>query len=83
MAIMKFEPQPWTGPQKPAQGDVVIEKLEAVPGFAGRWNVDQREQNAGDDLQAKQHGGGAAENIPPACAAGGYRMLRCFDDGFG
>ncbi len=71
------------GPQKPAQGNVVVEKLQAVPGLAGRGDVDQREQNAGDDLQAKQHGRGAAENIPPACAAGGYGMLRGFDDGLG
>ena len=70
-------------PQKPAQSDVVVKKLEAIPGFAGRRNVDQREQNAGDDLQAKQHRGCAAENIPPTRAAGGYGMLRCFDDGFG
>ena len=39
------------GAQKPAERDVVVEELQAVPGFAGGGGVDEREQNAGDDLQ--------------------------------
>ena len=63
-------------PQKPSQCQVVIEKLQAIPGLAGGRYVDQRQQNTGYDLQAEQHHGGAAENIPPACATRRDRMLR-------
>ncbi len=38
---------------EPAESDVVIEGLQAAPRFAGGGHVNQREQNAGDDLQQK------------------------------
>ena len=65
------------GAQIPAERDVVVEEFEAGPGVAGGGGVDQREQNAGDDLQDQNHGGGAAEDIPPARgAATGPRARR-------
>ena len=53
--------------QKPAQGDLMVENVQAVPRLGRRGNIDQRQQNAGDDLQQEQREGGAAEDVPPAC----------------
>ena len=62
--------------QKPAQRNIVVEELEAVPRLARGRRVNQRKQNAGHDLQHEQHRGGAAKDIPPACAAGRNGMRR-------
>ena len=37
--------------QEPAQRNLVIQNVEAVPRLARRRHIDQRQQNAGDDLQ--------------------------------
>ena len=60
--------------QIPAERDVVVQNAEAGPGFVGRRAVDEREQDAGDDLQQQQDGCSAAEDIPPACV-----VLRAWD----
>ena len=69
------------GAEKPAELDVVIEEFEAAPRLAGGGRVDQRKQNAGDDLQDQDDGGGAAEDVPPTRGAGGNLVLGRFDGG--
>ncbi len=66
----------------PAEGDGVIEGLQAVPGFSGGGNVDEGEQDAGDDLQNEDGKGGAAENVEPAGGLARYGMLDGFANGF-
>ena len=68
------------GANEPAEGDVVIKDLQAVPGFGGGRNVDKREQNAGDDLQDKNGEGGAAENVAPTGGVARDGMLGGFAD---
>ena len=43
--------------------------------------IDQREQNAGDDLQIEDDRGRAAKDVPPARCARGHLVLGGFDDG--
>ncbi len=69
------------GAQEPAERDVVVEELEARPGLARGRRVDEREQDAGDDLQHEEHGGGGAEDVPPAGAAGRCGMGGGLGDG--
>ncbi len=64
--------------QKPAERNLVIQNVEAVPRFARRRNVNQRQQNAGKDLQKEQREGGAAEDIPPACRVARHRVQSRF-----
>ena len=54
------------GAQEPSQGDAVVEELQAVPGFGGRRNIDQRQHDAGEDLENEERQRGAAEDVPPA-----------------
>ena len=68
------------GAQKPAEPDVVVEELEAVPGVAGGGRVDEREQDAGHDLKNENDGGGAAEDVPPAGGVGRDLVLGRFDE---
>ena len=62
------------GAQKPAQRNLVIENVEAVPGFARRGNINQSQQNTGEDLQKEQRERGAAEDVPPARRVARHRM---------
>ena len=55
------------GAQKPAERDLVIENVQAVPRLARRGDIDQSQQNAGEDLQEEQRERRAAKDVPPAC----------------
>ena len=77
-ATMKLEPQPWTAAQKPSQGDIVIQILQTVPGFGRRGHINQRQQNAGENLQDEDGKRGAAEDIPPARGFARDRMRNGF-----
>ena len=52
--------------QEPSQGDTVVEILQAVPGFACRGNIDQRQHDAGENLEDEESQSSAAEDVPPA-----------------
>ena len=67
----------------PAERDGMIQRLQAVPGFAGGRNVDEGEQDAGDDLQDEDDERGAAENVKPAGGFARHRMLGGFANGGG
>ena len=54
------------GAQEPAERLLVVEGLQAVPGLVGRRHVDEREADAGDDLEHEERQRGAAEDVPPA-----------------
>ncbi len=58
-------------PQEPAERLLVIEVEQAVVGLVGGRHVDERQADAGDDLQAEERHGRAAENVPPAHRPGG------------
>ena len=63
---MKLEPQPCMRADEPAERDVVVEGLQAAPGFRGRGHINQRQQNSGHELQQEDGQRGAAEHVPPA-----------------
>ncbi len=63
------------GAQEPSQRDAVIQVLQAVPGFSGGWHVDQRQHDAGEDLDDEDGERSAAEDIEPARRLGRHRML--------
>ena len=56
--------------QIPAQGDVVVEQVEAAPRLAGGRTIDQGQQNPRDNLQNEQDRGGTAEYIHPTGVVG-------------
>ena len=60
--------------QEPSQRDVVIQILQAVPGFGGGGHIDQRQHDAGDHLQDEDGQRGAAEDVPPARRLARHRM---------
>jgi hypothetical protein len=41
--------------------DLMIQGLQAAPGFAGRGHINKRQQNSGDQLQEKHGERGAAK----------------------
>ena len=53
------------GSNKPPERDAVIESLQAVPGLSRRRHVNQRKQNAGDNLKKKNSERGATEDVEP------------------
>ena len=57
--------------EEPAKLDVVIEELDATPRMTCGGCVNEREENAGDNLKAQDNGGGATEYVPPTGSAGG------------
>src|ERR1700751_3429502 len=61
--------------QKPAQRQLMIQYLQARPCGTGRWYVNERQQNTGDDLQQQQHKTCTAEDVPPARSLARDRML--------
>ena len=65
------------GAEEPAKLDVVIEELDAAPRMTRGGCVNEREENAGDNLKAQNDGGGATEYIPPTGGAGGNFMHDC------
>ena len=52
-----------------------------MPGFRGGGHVDEREQNASDNLKQENHESSAAENIEPARGFAWNGMLCSFTDG--
>src|ERR1700675_1550105 len=66
---------------EPTKCNIVIESLEAVPSFTGGRHVDERQHDAGNDLQHKNDEGGAAKNIKPAGGFAGDGMLHGLADG--
>ncbi len=67
---------PVNGAQEPAEGDLAVERLEALPCLRRRGDVDQSEQDAGGELQHHQHEGGAPEHVPPARGVSRHGMPR-------
>ena len=63
------------GAYEPPQRDLVIQSLQAIPGFSGRRHVNQRQHDAGNDLQQEDNERGAAENIKPASRFARHRMF--------
>jgi len=53
----------------------MVKGLEAVPCLPRRRDIDQREQDASDNLQHKTRERGAAEYIEPTCGLARNRML--------
>ncbi len=74
----EVRPPPVQCADEPAESHVVVEGLQAAPGFRGRWNIDEGEQNSGDDLQHEDGERGAAEHIKPARGIPWDRMLHGF-----
>jgi len=68
------------GAQEPAERDAMIEVLQAVPGLGGGRNVDDREHDAGEDLEHEDRERRAAEDVPPACRPGGHLVFRHITD---
>ena len=53
------------GANEPAERDLAIEGLQAVPGLAGRGHIDEGEKDAGRDLDREGRQRRAAEHIGP------------------
>src|SRR5579883_2209676 len=51
--------------KEPAQGHIVIENLQRIPGFGGRGDIDEGEQDSGKKLKNKNGEGRAAEDVKP------------------
>src|SRR5215472_10215103 len=66
--------------QKPSQGDVRVEILQAVPGLTGRRYVNRRQHDTGEDLQQKHRKRGAAEDVQPTRRPPRYLMRSRFAD---
>ena len=52
--------------EKPAEGNLMVENVQAVPCLAAGRDIDERQQNAGEDLQEQQRECGAAKDVKPA-----------------
>src|SRR5262249_42035166 len=65
---------------EPAGGDLLIQSLQAAPSLAGRWDVDDRQQNAGDKLQDERRQSGATKDVKPTRAPRRDRMRETFLD---
>ena len=65
---------------EPAERDLVIENLQAVPCFSRGGHIKEREQNAGDKLEHEHRERGAAENVSPACGLARDRVLHGLPD---
>ena len=59
---------------EPAEGNVVIQDLQAAPGLARGRHVHEGEQDAGDDLEDEDGERGAAEDVEPARRLAGHRV---------
>src|SRR5258708_7194653 len=52
---------------KPTEGYLGIQNLQAVPSLAGGGHIDEGEKNSSDNLEGKHSERGAAEDVKPAC----------------
>ncbi len=66
---------------EPTKRDIVIEGLKTVPSFTGRRHVDERQHDAGNDLQHEHNESSAAKNIKPARGFARNGMLHGLADG--
>src|SRR5262249_47462459 len=62
------------GAEVPAEWGLVVKVLQRLVGLVGCRDIDQRQANAGDDLQHEEDEGGAAEDVPPAGGGTRHRM---------
>jgi hypothetical protein len=60
---------------------LMIQGLQAAPGFAGRRHINKSQQNSRDQLQEKHGERSAAEDIEPACRVARHGMLDGFANG--
>ena len=58
----------------------MIEVLQAVPGLGGGRYVDEREHDAGEDLEDEDRERRAAEDVPPACRPRRHLVFRHVTD---
>src|SRR5262249_48107288 len=65
---------PVHGADEPAQRDLVVQRLQAVPRLGRGRHVDEREQDTGQELQYEDDECSATEHVPPARGAAGHRM---------
>ena len=68
------------GANEPAERDLVIENLQAVPCFGRGGHIKEGKQNAGDNLEQEHSERGAAKNVSPACGLARNRMLHRLPD---
>src|SRR4029077_13961606 len=66
---------------EPTEGLDLVEVLQAVPRAIGGRHINERQTNAGDDLQDEQGEAGAAEYVSPARAAARYSVGRSLPNG--
>ena len=59
---------------------LVVQHLQTRPGLAGGWNINERQADAGDELQNHHGEAGAAEDVGPTGGASRHRMLHRFLD---
>src|SRR5262249_32809956 len=71
------------GADEPSEGHVLVEGLQAAPGFPGGRRVDEREEDPGHELLDEDDERGAAEHVPPARGVARHRVLGRFADGGG
>src|SRR5882724_7322216 len=63
---------------EPAQRDLVIQHLEAIPSLAGRGHVNKSQQDPCDNLEHEHCKRGASENVEPARCLARHWMFRHF-----
>ena len=68
------------GANEPAERDLVIENLQAVPCFSRGRHIEEGEQNAGDQLEHEHRERGAAKDVSPACGLARDRVLHRLPD---
>ena len=68
------------GANEPAERDLVIENLQAVPCFSRGGHIKEGEENAGDKLEHEHSERGAAKDVSPACGLARDRVLHRLPD---
>ena len=68
------------GANEPAERDLVIENLQAVPRFSRGGHIKEGEENAGDKLEHEHSERRAAKDVSPACGLPRDRVLHGLPD---
>ena len=68
---MKFEPQPCSARMNQPKVCWWFRYLQTAPRLIGGRHIDEREADAGDELQDHHREAGAAEDVGPTRAAAG------------
>src|SRR4029077_6253553 len=63
---------------EPSKRYVVVQSLETAPRLTGGGNIDERQKNAGNQLQEKYGECGTPEHIKPACRVSRDTVFRGF-----